>query len=341
MKKHWFSLAACLGLCVLLPYSAAAATVRVTASTAKLRSEPWVGGAVVADLSENQLLDLLGSNGAWLHVRIPETGTTGYVPRRLVEQVRTPAESTRPARGVRAARASQRKADPWSRRLTASLGAAFAAQKITLHEARQYPDPLQTPPIEPVDLSADYEYGAAGGLDLGVEARIIGPLGVAVAYSSFDRTGDVSYAGSLPHPLYLNRPRAVTGADTSYPRKESAVHISVAAFPIRGRTTVTLSAGLSLFSLEATTIQTLAYQQQYPFSVSDITLQPPNRQTLKDSPAGFHVGAMLDYGLTGHVAVGAGVRYARATARLSTSSSDVLETDVGGLEVRGALRLFF
>jgi opacity protein-like surface antigen len=339
MNKHWLPLAAVLGLSVLLPYSADAATVRVTISTAKLRAEPWVGGAVVADLSENQLLDLLGSDGAWLRVKVPETGTTGYVQRRFVEQVRTAARA--PLQRARAPRPVRRKAAPWDRRVTASLGAAFAPQKFTLSEAREYPDPLQTPPFEAISLKADYQFDTAVGIDLGIEARVYGPLGLALAYTSAERTGDVSYQGSLPHPLYLNRPRAVAGEDASYARKESAVHISLAAFPLRGRTTVALYAGLSLFTLETDLIQTLAYQQQYPYAASNVTLQPPNRQRLTDSPTGFHVGATLDYGLMKHVAVGAGLRYSQAKARLSTSSSDVLETDVGGLQIRGALRLSY
>jgi hypothetical protein len=335
MNKHWLFLAAALALGTALPTSAMAASVRVT-TAAKLRAEPWIGGVVIEDLAQDQLLELLANDGDWLHVQVPETGHAGYVQRRFVYQVRPTV-----ARPSAAAARARSEAGPWERRLTVSAGAMFLPQQVSITEARDYPDPLQTPPVEAVALTAEHKYDPGLGLDLGVEARLFGPLGIALAYSSAARTGNATYQASLPHPLYLKRPRRVEGEDTGYARNESVVHVSLAASPLRGRATVTLSAGLSLFKVEADMIQTIEYQQRYPYEDADVTLTPPKKQRLKDSPTGFHAGATLDYGLIRHLAVGAGVRYSQAKARLNTSSGSVIETDVGGLELRGTLRLFF
>jgi uncharacterized protein YgiM (DUF1202 family) len=62
---------------------AAIGTVRVTAATLNVRSEPSTGGEIVAQVKKGEHLSLLATRGEWSNVRL-QSGATGWVATKLV-----------------------------------------------------------------------------------------------------------------------------------------------------------------------------------------------------------------------------------------------------------------
>src|SRR6185295_10040944 len=73
---------------------------------------------------------------------------------------------------------------------------------------------------EQATLDTEYEAKSAFGFEGGLQFNFIKHLGLAASFATVSRDASGSYTASLPHPLYLNRPREVSGEATSLEYKE-------------------------------------------------------------------------------------------------------------------------
>jgi hypothetical protein len=170
-----------------------------------------------------------------------------------------------------------------------------------------------------------------GGLfDFGAGYRITRAFGIGVGFSFFSKTGEGNLAASIPDPLVLNRPRAVTASATGLKHREIGTHVMAVWFlPIDDKLDVTLFAGPSFIRLTQDVIS-----GSVPAGTQ--TLNTAN-QTEKANATGANVGASVNYMFAPQYGIGIFLRYAGASTDLP-SATDV---KVGGFQVGGGLRLRF
>jgi hypothetical protein len=216
------------------------------------------------------------------------------------------------------------------------LNGVFNTSSPSFDETRSF-----TEYAEAGSLKVSYDTGGAFGFDGGAQVTLMGRLGVLVSYSSASRDETGTFQASLPHPLYLGRPRTVSGDLSGFKLREKVVHADLALGGKSGHLDYGLFAGVSFFTVEADVLDALHYTQSYPYDT--VTLIPPAARSVKDSPVGFNAGARLDYrfGSAGRVGIGAQVRFSGATARLETASGVSAEVSAGGLAAGAGIRFYF
>jgi len=195
--------------------------------------------------------------------------------------------------------------------------------------------------VETARVQAEYDTDSTYSPDVGIQTQVFRKLGVFVAFTSANRDEKGHFSASLPHPLYLDRPRSLEGDLSGYHSKERAFHFDLAYGGARGHLDYALFAGVTLFSLEADLVDAVRYDQTYPYDTVTFSRAPSRR--LKDNPTGFNAGARLDYrfGHSGHFGLGVQLRFSTATAKLKASASGTVNVDAGGLQVGAGGRLYF
>jgi len=221
-------------------------------------------------------------------------------------------------------------------RIRIIVNGGWTSASTDLSESRPYTEFAETGSI-----GADYGLKSGFTFDGGVQFQVFKNLGLYAAYSSTsgDETG--RFRASLPHPLYLNRPRTLEGDLSGLSSKESASHLDLALGQSKGAWDYAVFAGLSRFSVEASVLDTVRYSHAYPYDT--VTLTSAAGRPVKDSPTGFNAGGRLDYrfGSARRVGFGVQLRYSTATAKLPTADGKTLTLDLGGLSGGGGLRLYF
>jgi hypothetical protein len=187
-------------------------------------------------------------------------------------------------------------------------------------------------------LDGDYTRGMGPAFELGLEFAPHPRLGVALHFNGISRDSSSSYAADLPHPLYLGQPRQVTGAVDGLSYRERVVHLDLAYRRSRGRLRYGVFAGPSYANVRAELLDTVQYQQEYPFDAVRVT--EVTSRVSSASAFGFNVGLELDYRVGGPAAAALLVRYHRVSPDLPDSAGTV-ELDAGGLQVGAGLRFFF
>jgi opacity protein-like surface antigen len=193
--------------------------------------------------------------------------------------------------------------------------------------------------VEEGDMATDYSGDAAPGFDLGIQFLFSEHFGVQASASRFTRDGAASYTANLPHPLYFDADRQVAGDLTSLSYGEKAGHLDVVYATGRGKLELTFFGGLSLFSVEADLLEPVRFRHSYPFDSVTVTNVPTT--TLDDTAVGFNLGASVDYRLATHFALGAQLRFSRATAKLVPEGGSAVEIDAGGVQAGLGVRIPF
>jgi hypothetical protein len=187
-------------------------------------------------------------------------------------------------------------------------------------------------------LDTQYEAKSAFGFEGGLQYNFIKHLGLAASFASVTRDASGSYSASLPHPLYLDRPRSASGEAASLEYKETVVHSDVVVGGRSGSLRFGVFAGASFFNVKADVLERIQYDHTYPYDTVQVTGTPV--QKAEDSPIGWNAGASFDYALGARFGLGVQGRFSRAKAELATGQGTV-KVDVGGLDVAFGVRIYF
>jgi hypothetical protein len=200
---------------------------------------------------------------------------------------------------------------------------------------RQYAEYAET-----ASVSSSYSTQTGFGPDLALQVSLYRGFGLLVGYSLASRSEDGRFDVKRPHPLYLNRPRSVSGELTGFDYKEGAVHLDLAYGRGAGKLDWSLFAGASLFQVEADLLGEISYSDSYPYDELAVASAPA--RSVKQSPTGFNVGGRLDYRFGRSFGAGVLLRYSTASVKLR-ASADATEAsfDAGGLQLGAGLRLYF
>ena len=218
-------------------------------------------------------------------------------------------------------------------RVRVGLNGGIQASDSAVHQAFTVQKNLEGTPI-----TADVVLKRARLVDAGVVVRLKGYLGVgvAVSYATHDVSTDV--AAEIPHPFFFSQPRRVTGA-ASANRTETATHIDAVWMVPARAVDVLVSAGPSLFNVTQTLVADVLYSDKYPYDVASFV--SASTTTVRQTAAGFHLGADVTLKIAAHVGVGALVRFSRASAVVVAGTGKTLTVDLGGVQAVGGLRIRF
>lgn len=214
------------------------------------------------------------------------------------------------------------------------VNGAFGVTSLDFSEARRY-----TLFAEESTLNADYEAKSGFGFEAGLQYRFLRHLGVAVSFASAERDESASIETGVPHPLYFDRPRALSGHADGFSHKETALHFDLVYSGRAGALEYAFFGGGSRIKVETDVVERFDFSQSYPFDTATLTGIPA--KSVEDSPFGFNLGGSLDYVLARNFGVGIQARYSRASAKLVPAEGASLETDAGGLEIAAGVRIYF
>lgn len=196
---------------------------------------------------------------------------------------------------------------------------------------------------ETATLKSSYSTKSGIGGDIGLQVSLLGRLGVFAAVTFLD--GDVlgSYEASLPHPLYLAKPRSLSGdlAGALLHKTQRGLHVDLAFAETKGHVDYGLFAGASFTKVEADLVDKINYTSVYPYDV--VTLNRLDSARATDSPIGVNVGGRLDYrfGAAGRFGLGVQVRVTTGNAKLKLSDGRSVSVSAGGVQAGAGARLYF
>jgi opacity protein-like surface antigen len=160
-----------LALCASL---ASAATVRVTASRANVRSEPSVTGSVIGTVAQGRTLTVIVTVADW--IKVTDGSSTGWIHKSLVEEI-SDKEVARLESAASAARQQPQSRPPKygrgdEKRIKLGVGASFGTQDIGfgLH-GRAIVMPVESMPALRGVASFDYFLGEGKGWNLTLNGR--------------------------------------------------------------------------------------------------------------------------------------------------------------------------
>ena len=192
---------------------------------------------------------------------------------------------------------------------------------------------------EVATVDTTYPIDAGPLFDAGVSLRLWKGLGIGGAISRFTADGVVQVEASLPHPLFFQRNREVSGESGGLTREETAIHIQAQyQLPPFGKLLIVVAGGPSVLDVKQSIATDVNYTDQFPYDAA--TFVGVDSRRISGTATGFNVGADVRWMFTRNVGVGGLVRFTRAKVDLEIDSRTV-QVDAGGAQVGAGLRLAF
>jgi hypothetical protein len=193
---------------------------------------------------------------------------------------------------------------------------------------------------ETATLDVDQKAGSGPAFEGAVGYRFSPRFGLHVAFGWSRRDVTTSLQASLPHPLYLDRPRSVSAEVGALKYRETDVHFDLEWIPVRGAFELALFAGSSLVQSRTDVVEKITVSEEYPYD--EATFQSTSLSDVKsDSAFGWNVGGSAAFPLGSRFALGAQARYTGARTKLKPTEADAFTLDAGGLTAIGFLRVRF
>lgn len=193
---------------------------------------------------------------------------------------------------------------------------------------------------EAARVDASYEAGSGPALEAGLGYRLSRRVGLAFSFGWARRDASARVEASLPHPLYLGRPRSVQGQASGLSYREYASHLDLLLVPVAGRLEVALFAGPCLLRVDADEVARVEFDEEYPYDEATFRAAVTQRSR-SDTAFGWSAGASVGYALTARLGVAAQARYTRAKPELKAEGGTPGPVSAGGTQVTALVRLRF
>jgi hypothetical protein len=189
-------------------------------------------------------------------------------------------------------------------------------------------------------IDAEYPGKTGAMFDVAAGRRVWRRLGLAAVFSRASASGGAPLSARVPHPLYLDQHRDVTGEAGDISRTETAAHVQFFYdMRPRGAMRVRLSAGPSFFAVEQRIVETIETSEVYPYDSTEF-----RSATLRDasgSGIGLNAGLDVSWMFSRRFGIGGLVRYTRSSFDLDAEGSRTVPSDAGGFQAGGGLRIAF
>jgi len=193
---------------------------------------------------------------------------------------------------------------------------------------------------ETARVDAAYEAGSGPALEAGLGYRLSRRVGLALSFGWARRDTNAQVEASLPHPLYLDRPRSVQGQAAGLSYREYASHFDLLLVPIAGRLEVALFGGPCVLRVDADQVVRVEFDEEYPYDEASFRAAVTQRSR-SDAALGWSAGASVGYALTARFGVAAQARYTRAKPELPAQGGTPGPVGAGGTQVTALVRLRF
>jgi hypothetical protein len=183
-----------------------------------------------------------------------------------------------------------------------------------------------------VTSSATFTSGSL--FDVGLGLRVWKNLTVGVAYHQEQNDTNGSITGSIPSPVFFNRPRTVDAEVAGLNRKEMATHLVFGWWvPVGSKFDVMVFGGPSFFRINQDSVSDVEFGENGG-DFSTVVVDPEVSERSK-SVTGYNVGVDATYIVWSNdsVRIGAGgfVRFTQASTDIEMLSTSQ-PTDVGGVQ---------
>ena len=186
---------------------------------------------------------------------------------------------------------------------------------------------------ETATVSSTSKVKSGGMFDVGGAYKVWkNNLLVGLSYSYVASKSDASVTGSIPDPVFFDRPRAVSATVPDLKHRENQVHIdAIWMMPVANKLDIGFSAGPTIFSVKQDTIPTLTVTEPGP------TVTAPVVSSSKTT-VGINLGVDVQYMVAKKWGVGGLMRYSCGSV---TPDGAAKKLTVGGFQIGGGARLRF
>lgn len=196
---------------------------------------------------------------------------------------------------------------------------------------------------ETATVSSISNFTSGSLFDVGVGVRVWRNMTVGAAYHQEQNDTEGRLQGSIPSPVFFNRPRTLDEAVPGLDRKESAVHLQIGwVVPIGSKFDVMVYGGPSFFRLEQETVVDVEFTE--PGGSFSTVGADEELGIRKKSQTGYNAGVDATYIVWSNdsVRIGAGgfVRFAQAEMDVEMLSS-AQPTKAGGVQFGFGARVRF
>jgi hypothetical protein len=219
---------------------------------------------------------------------------------------------------------------PWSDRGYINVGWGVESGSSTMTDTR-----TSTIYEEPATVTTTSAWTSGSLFDVGVGLRVYRNLTVGVGYHQEQNDTDGQVTGSIPSPIFFNKPRTLSGSEP-LDRKEMATHLVIGwVIPFNSKLDVMVFGGPSFFRLTQDVISDVKPNESQATS-STIAATTTKTERAK-SITGFNAGVDATYIVWSNdsVRLGAGgfVRFTQASTDVQMlDAGSAQPTDVGGVQ---------
>jgi hypothetical protein len=193
--------------------------------------------------------------------------------------------------------------------------------------------------VETAAVDVNYPSDAAVLIDGSMTLRLWHQVGVGIAASKTTRNGSADVDARIPHPLFFQQPRTVSGSQSGVSDTQTGIHFQLSyAIPATRHLTITLSGGPSYVHVSQDLVTDIKYSESYPYDVATFTSAATEQASA--GALGFNVGGDVAWMFTRAFGIGGLVRYTRATVDLE-SKDRTISVEAGGVQTGGGIRLEF
>jgi hypothetical protein len=195
---------------------------------------------------------------------------------------------------------------------------------------------------EEAQVQTRQDLGGGGLFDIGGAYRVGKNWGVGIAINKTGDRGDATVEGSLPNPLFFDRPRAFTTTVAALKHDETAVHLQGAWFmPFTDKVDFVFTGGPTIFNAS----QEFAGAVSFTNTGSEfegVVIDSVAVSRVKDSGLGFNIGADAIYNNI-YKTVGAGLllRYTYGSIGFDLGNGQTSDIKVGGFQIAVGARVRF
>lgn len=162
--------------------------------------------------------------------------------------------------------------------------------------------------------------------------RVWKNMAIGVSVAGRTANGDGATVASIPHPVFYDQPRTVTGAIAGMKHSELwGSLLAVWVFPVTPQFEVMAMAGPTVVQVKHELASTVTVAEA---TTPQVTI---GLETVSKSVWGYTAGLDARYMFSKRLGLGAFARYSGAKVNLTSTT----KLDVGGLQVGGGLRLRF
>jgi len=189
-------------------------------------------------------------------------------------------------------------------------------------------------------FAGDWSTGSGGAaFGIGAARTVWRQLSVGAALEISNGNPTESFETRLPHPFFFDQHRSLEGEETSLSYRETAIHVLVGYTKTSSRVVISVDGGPSYFLTRSDVVGDLTFADNFPFD--SVTLLSVERVTEDANGMGFNVGGRVSYRVTPILAVGADLRFSRASVKFTSTGGDEVEFDAGGPRIGAGVTVTF